>query len=96
MLATRTSAEWLALLRRADIPAAPLQNLEDLLSDPQLAATDFLREREHPSEGRIRTIGVPSTWSVTRPSAEGDAPRLGQHTDDVLRELRDAGAARQA
>jgi crotonobetainyl-CoA:carnitine CoA-transferase CaiB-like acyl-CoA transferase len=89
MLATRTSAEWLALLRQADVPAAPLQSPEDLLRDPQLAATDFLQERYHPSEGRIRTIGVPSRWSRTQPSAAGDAPRLGQHTDEVLRELQE-------
>jgi crotonobetainyl-CoA:carnitine CoA-transferase CaiB-like acyl-CoA transferase len=87
MLATRTSADWLALLRQADVPASQLHDLEDLLHDPQLAATDFLHERDHPSEGRLRTIGIPSTWSLTRPSAAGDAPRLGQHTDEVLREL---------
>jgi crotonobetainyl-CoA:carnitine CoA-transferase CaiB-like acyl-CoA transferase len=96
VLATRTSAEWLPLLRSADVPAAPFQELEEVLHDPQLVATGFLREREHPTEGRIRTIGVPSTWSTTQPSSEGDAPTLGQHTDEVLRELDSAPASTRA
>ncbi len=93
VLATRTSAEWLTLLRHADVPVAPLQSLEALLHDPQLAASDFLREVDHPSEGRIRSIGVPSAWSASQPSSEGVAPTLGQHTDEVLRELRTVNPA---
>jgi crotonobetainyl-CoA:carnitine CoA-transferase CaiB-like acyl-CoA transferase len=87
VLATRTSAEWLELLQRNDIPAAPYRDLEALLSDPQVVATNLLSERDHPSEGRIRAIAVASRWSESQPSAAGDAPALGQHTDEVLSEL---------
>ncbi len=93
VLATRTTDAWLTLLRRADVPVAPLQNLETLLHDPQLAASGLLREADHPSEGRIRTIGVPSVWSVSQPSSRGFAPRLGQHTEEILRELRASNSA---
>lgn len=82
----RTSAEWLRLLEAADIPAMPVNSLEDLLEDPQLAATNFFVDFEHPSEGAMRTTAVPARFS----KAPGDptrhpAPRLGEHTLEVLR-----------
>jgi len=87
VLATRTTAEWLSLLRGLDIPVAPYCDLESLLIDPHLAATGFLQTRDHPTEGRIRTLGIASTWSETQPSAAGFTPTLGQHTAEVLGSL---------
>lgn len=86
LLQTRTTAEWLELLNGADIPAMPLHTLESLLADPHLAATGFFGQEEHPSEGRLRTMAYPSTWSVTQPAASRPAPRLGEHSAAVLRE----------
>jgi crotonobetainyl-CoA:carnitine CoA-transferase CaiB-like acyl-CoA transferase len=83
---TRTSAEWLAALTAADIPVMPLNSLEDLLDDPHLNATGFFSTREHPSEGALRTMGVPSRWSESPPDAPRPAPRLGEHTIEVLKE----------
>ena len=61
---------------------------------------------EHPSEGPIRTLAVPSEWSESQPEYRRHAPRLGEHTEEVLREaglseaaigsLLESGAARQA
>jgi crotonobetainyl-CoA:carnitine CoA-transferase CaiB-like acyl-CoA transferase len=86
LLQTRTTAEWLELLNGADIPAMPLHTLESLLADPHLAATGFFGQEEHPSEGRLRTMAYPSTWSATQPAASRPAPRLGEHSAAVLRE----------
>ena len=85
-LATKTSAEWLAALNVADIPAMPLYSLDDLLDDPHHAATGFFRMTDHPSEGRIREMDVPTTWSKSQPELRRPAPRLGEHSAEVLRE----------
>jgi crotonobetainyl-CoA:carnitine CoA-transferase CaiB-like acyl-CoA transferase len=83
----RTTGEWLALLQQADIPCMRPHTLESLMEDPHLADAGFFRWEEHPSEGRIRTMREPSTWSETNPRTEGRfAPRLGQHSRDVLTE----------
>ena len=83
---TRTSAEWLELLTEADIPVMPLNSLDDLLDDPHLNETGFFSMLEHPSEGTLRSMGVPSQWSETVPDAPRPAPRLGEHSIEVLRE----------
>lgn len=85
-LVTRTTAEWLGLFAAADIPATPLNTLDDLIGDPHLAATGFFRSEKHPSEGTLRTMAVPSTWSESQPEQRLPAPRLGEHSIEILRE----------
>jgi crotonobetainyl-CoA:carnitine CoA-transferase CaiB-like acyl-CoA transferase len=102
----RTTAEWIAALEAADIPVQRMNSLADIVADPHLAATGYFREVEHPTEGRIRAMAVPSEWSESPPEYRRHAPRLGEHTREVLREagLADAeiermiaqGAARSA
>ena len=82
----RTTAEWLDALERADIPVQRMNTLEDIVADPHLAATGYFGSVEHPSEGRIRSMAVPSEWSESKPEYRRHAPRLGQHTVEVLRE----------
>jgi crotonobetainyl-CoA:carnitine CoA-transferase CaiB-like acyl-CoA transferase len=83
---TRTSAEWMTALAAADIPVMPLNSLEALLADEHLNATGFFSTVEHPSEGVIRTMAVPSRWSDSPPAETRPAPRLGEHSVEVLRE----------
>lgn len=85
-LRRRTTAEWDKLLREADIPAAPMKTVEDLLSDPHLAQTGFFMETEHPSEGRLREMTLASHWSGSDPMPHRPAPRLGEHSAEILRE----------
>ena len=82
----RTSAEWLEALERADIPVQRMNSLQDIVADPHLAATGFLKVVDHPSEGKIRSMAVPSEWSESAPEYRRHAPRLGEHTREVLRE----------
>ena len=82
---TRTSAEWLAALTDADIPVMPLHSLESLLADEHLNATGFFKTIDHPSEGRLRSMAVPSRWSESPPGEPRPAPRLGEHSVEVLR-----------
>jgi crotonobetainyl-CoA:carnitine CoA-transferase CaiB-like acyl-CoA transferase len=86
LLRTRTTAEWVALMEKADIPVAPVNGVEDVVADPHLAATGFFSMEEHPSEGRLRTMRTPTSWSASPPGAQRRAPRLGEHSAEVLRE----------
>ena len=86
ILATRTTAEWLEALDRADIPVMPLHTVESLLEDPHMEAIGFFKTVEHPTEGRVRSMAVPSTWSGSQPEVTRLAPGLGEHTWEILRE----------
>ncbi|APW40281.1 hypothetical protein RD110_26315 [Rhodoferax koreense] len=86
-MATRTTADWVAILRAADIPAMPIQSLQDLPRDPQLLANGLWQLMDHPSEGKLRFPGVPYTLSETPGGIRMLAPRLGEHTADVLAEF---------
>ncbi len=83
---TRTTAAWRDLLERADIPVMPMHTLETILDDPHLEAVGFFRNVEHPVEGRIRQMQVPSRWSVSQPEPGGPAPTLGEQGRDILSE----------
>jgi crotonobetainyl-CoA:carnitine CoA-transferase CaiB-like acyl-CoA transferase len=82
----RTTSEWIAALESADIPVQRMNSLADIVTDPHLAAIGYFRHVEHPSEGRIKSMAVPSEWSETPPEYRRHAPLLGEHTREVLRE----------
>lgn len=84
---TRTTAEWVAAFRQADIPAMPIQTLQQLPDDPQLKASGLWHDAEHPTEGTLRFPGVPFTLSATPGGVQRLAPSLGEHTDEVLGEF---------
>jgi crotonobetainyl-CoA:carnitine CoA-transferase CaiB-like acyl-CoA transferase len=85
-MAKRSTAEWIAALEKADVPVQRMNSLADVVNDPHLAAIGYFRGIEHPTEGRIRTTAVPSEWSESAPEYRRHAPRLGEHTREVLRE----------
>jgi len=87
VLATRTTAEWLQMFEQADIPAARMYDIEDMLADEHVRATDFVREVEHPSEGKLRVTAIPTEWSASVPLHRRHAPRAGENTREVLREF---------
>ena len=94
---TRTNAEWLATLDEYDIPTAPVNDMAQVFTDPQVLARDMVGTYEHPTLGDIRFPPTPIKWAVG--AAERPAPMLGQHTIDVLTErldLDEAGVRRLA
>ncbi|MFO1268920.1 MAG: CoA transferase [Rubrivivax sp.] len=78
--------QWQALLKAADIPTFPTHDFASLVADPHLKDIGFFSEVDHPLIGRIRQMNVPSEWSATPPSIRRQAPTLGQHSREVLRE----------
>jgi crotonobetainyl-CoA:carnitine CoA-transferase CaiB-like acyl-CoA transferase len=85
-IAGKTTGEWLALLRELEIPAARMSSLDDVMADPQLAATGFFKRATHPTEGEILFTDLPVRFSDTVTSTERLQPRLGEHSYEVLRE----------
>lgn len=82
----RTSAEWLEILERIDVPAMRYNTLESLLDDPHLEDVGFVERVEHPSEGPIRQIGRTNTFSGGNRAETRPAPRLGEDTVALLGE----------
>jgi crotonobetainyl-CoA:carnitine CoA-transferase CaiB-like acyl-CoA transferase len=85
---TRTTEEWMAFCRSIDLPASPVTTLEGLFDHPHLQAVEMFGEAEHPSEGRIRTVRFPVRFGKTPAEIRRQAPRLGEHTEEVLAGLR--------
>jgi formyl-CoA transferase len=83
---TRTTAEWTELLDRADVPVMPMHDLESILQDPHLVATDFFPVVNHPTEGPIRNMKVSATWSETSVEPARLAPRLNEQGAEILHE----------
>ena len=82
----RPRAHWLALLEDHGVPCGPINTYADVFDDPQIAAREMVVETDHPTLGRVRTLGSPLKMSRTPPRPGRAAPLLGQHTDAVLRE----------
>ncbi len=84
---TKKSDEWLKAFREAGIPYGPVNTLEKVVADPQLQYRDMIVELEHPTAGRIKMPGIPVKLSETPGKIALAPPTLGQHTDEILREL---------
>jgi crotonobetainyl-CoA:carnitine CoA-transferase CaiB-like acyl-CoA transferase len=85
-LKTKTSAEWLELLRAADIWCGPVYGYADLVEDEQIKHNGTFVEYEHPTEGKVKTPGFPIKFSKTPSQVERGAPVTGQHTAEILAE----------
>jgi formyl-CoA transferase len=79
-------SHWLALLEANDIPCGPINDYAQVFADPQVRAREMVVEVDHPTLGRLRTLGSPLKMSGTPPDVHRRAPLLGEHTDAVLRE----------
>ncbi|WP_326539600.1 CaiB/BaiF CoA transferase family protein [Pseudorhodoferax sp.] len=98
--AHRTAAEWVEALLAAGVPAAPIYDYAEALSSEQAVARDMVLKIQHPVEGETRALGFPVKLGGTPQQVRHPAPLLGQHTDEVMREIgmspEAIGALRQA
>jgi crotonobetainyl-CoA:carnitine CoA-transferase CaiB-like acyl-CoA transferase len=90
----RATADWLARLR-GRVPCAPVNTMAQALADEQVCAREMIIEVEHPERGGLREVASPvkTAGAITRPAP---APRLGEHTVEVLRDVLGYDAARTA
>ena len=86
-LKARSSEAWIKELTAHDIPVMPMMKLDDLLNDPHLTATQAWLDIQHPHEGTLRQFRPPVRMSNTPTGVWRPAPRLGEHTQEVLSTL---------
>ena len=82
----RTTAEWVEICASQDIPATPIYALDELPEHPHLKAVGLFQRTAHPSEGGIRYLNPPTRFAATPAEVRRQAPLLGQHTEEILRE----------
>ena len=83
----KSNAEWMELLKAADCICGPVATYDELVDDPQVRANEYIVDVDHPTRGRISTVGAPWRFSETPAEVAATAPELGQHTEEVLQEL---------
>ncbi|HYK65021.1 MAG TPA: CoA transferase [Patescibacteria group bacterium] len=82
----KTTAEWLPALEAADIPCGPVHNYETLLKDPEVVENESFSIYDHPEAGKVRAVNPGARFSETPMKMWRVPPKLGEHTDEVLRE----------
>jgi crotonobetainyl-CoA:carnitine CoA-transferase CaiB-like acyl-CoA transferase len=83
-LPARSNREWLDVLNAMDIPACPVNAVEDLFEDPHLKAVGFFEEHEHPTEGRLKVCRFPVRFSASPATVQRLAPGLGEHNEQIF------------
>lgn len=84
----RDRAAWLERLAAADVPAAPIWNVAEVVEDPQVRVLGTVHDLHHPTEGEVRGVTCPVLVDGSRPQSRMTAPpTLGEHTEEILNEL---------
>jgi formyl-CoA transferase len=87
MVRKKSKQEWIDALEAAGVPCGPINNLEEVYANPQVMARELQVDLPHPSGGTARMVRSPMNLSATPARCDTPPPTLGQHTDEVLREL---------
>ncbi len=85
--AARRYAEWEPILTRADLLFSPINTLPEVGNDPQALENEYIIEYEHPRLGKFKSGGFPISFGETPCAVRNAAPELGQHTEEVLRQV---------
>jgi crotonobetainyl-CoA:carnitine CoA-transferase CaiB-like acyl-CoA transferase len=87
VFAKRTTREWVDALEAAGVPNGPINNLKEVFEEPQVIARGVKIELEHPTAGRVPLVASPMRFSATPLEHKRPPPTLGQHTDEILRDI---------
>jgi len=86
IVATRTKAEWIAILDEAGVPVGPVHTIGEALTHPQTLARGMVVDLVHPQAGATKALGCPIHFSKTETRIDRPAPMLGEHSRELLRE----------
>ena len=78
---------WVDLFNKAGVPAAPVNNVGQVLKNDQALARDMIVEQDHPTAGKLTVVGVPVKLSSTPGGVNTPAPLLGENTDEIISAL---------
>lgn len=81
---TKTAAEWIRIMEEAGVPCGPINTVDKVVEDPQIKARGMIVEIDQGEVGKVRIAGFPIKFSMTPGGVQGRAPRLGEHTEEVL------------
>jgi crotonobetainyl-CoA:carnitine CoA-transferase CaiB-like acyl-CoA transferase len=84
---TKTKEEWFLLLSPKDIPITPVNNLDEVFSNPHVLHRRMVEEIYHPKLGKVKQVGIPTKFSRTPGKIRRTAPLPGQHTCEILKDL---------
>lgn len=87
VMKTRSKADWLGALEAAKVPCGAINSLAEVFADPQIEARKMVTDWQHPVKEDLKLVSSPIRMSATPVRTDLPPPLLGQHTDDVLREL---------
>jgi crotonobetainyl-CoA:carnitine CoA-transferase CaiB-like acyl-CoA transferase len=87
VFASRTRDEWMEIFRERGLMFSSVQHISEVTSDLQALANDYVVPFDHPTQGRVNLPGYPVRFSACRSGIRSAAPTLGQHTDEILREI---------
>lgn len=86
-LAQKTCRDWLDIFEKEDVLAGPVYDYKDVFQDAQILANDLVASWEHPTVGKLKTVGLPIRLSKTPGQLQSPPPLLGQHTEEILKDL---------
>jgi CoA:oxalate CoA-transferase len=86
-ISKKTTKEWSELFDKADLPYSPVNSIKDICADPHIRYRNMLVEIDQPEVGRMTIAGSPIHLSVTPGEVYAPAPLLGQHTEEILRNV---------
>jgi CoA:oxalate CoA-transferase len=84
---TRSVDHWIEVINKGGCPCGRVMNLGEVFSDPQVLSQEMVLEVDHPGHGRVKMTGFPVKLSETPPKLHRPAPKLGEHTEEVLGKL---------
>ncbi|KAJ3083285.1 hypothetical protein HDU99_000082 [Rhizoclosmatium hyalinum] len=88
ILTTKNTSDWLTVLKPIGLPCGPVNNISQTFAHPQVIHREMIQEVDHPTAGKIKLVGIPVKYSMTKPSIRLPPPLLAQHTDEILSELK--------
>ena len=83
----KSQAEWIDILTKAGLMFSPVQEMKSVLEDPQALANNYVVEFDHPGFGKMKMPGYPIEFSTFSAGIRHRAPEIGEHTDEILKEL---------
>ncbi|MFL6672639.1 MAG: CaiB/BaiF CoA transferase family protein [Massilia sp.] len=87
MVRTKTRGEWIDLLEARGVPCGPINDVGEVFDNPQVKARGIAIDLPHPAAGKVRLVRSPMKMSATPATSDKAPPLLGQHTDEVLRDV---------